>query len=269
MTTPLPTSAWRLAGAVMLLAGPFSLANAAGLKVLSEEDMSREVGRDGISFATSLNMEIGSYVFTPYDGASIRHDNVTVRGTFLSEFDVVKGSSGRPDIGQWTIPMVGNTKPLQIDYDLVVFANGRSLDTSVSYKDFVPKGSIFQWTTGPTGGIDLGLATNLSIGQLLLSPNGRKDTVGQMAISGIKIESSETPGNPWVIADLKTQSGKFRLPVDAKDATHLNLGVDWPVGADAATGKLTIDNVAFNNGANLGSSSIGSMQIQYMNIKFR
>ena len=49
----------------------------------------------------------------------------------------------------------------------------------------------------------------------------------------------------------------------------LNLGVDWPVGADAATGKLTIDNVAFNNGANLGSSSIGSMQIQYMNIKFR
>ena len=71
MTTPLPTSAWRLAGAVMLLAGPFSLANAAGLKVLSEEDMSREVGRDGISFATSLNMEIGSYVFTPYDAASL------------------------------------------------------------------------------------------------------------------------------------------------------------------------------------------------------
>ena len=102
-----------------------------------------------------------------------------------------------------------------------------------------------------------------------MSPNGRKETVGQMAISGIKVESSETPGNPWVIADLKTQSGKFRLPVDAQGATHLNLGVDWPVGADAATGKLTIDNVAFNNGANLGSSSIGSMQIQYMNIKFR
>lgn len=269
MTTPLPTSIWRLAGAVMLLAGPLSPANAAGLKALSEEDMSRTVGRDGISFATSLNMEIGSYVFTPYDGASLRHDNVTVRGTMLSEFDVVKGDSGMADIGQWNIPEASNTSPLQIDYDLVIAADGKTLGTSVSYKDFVPKGSIFQWTTGPSGGVDLGLATKLSIGQILLSPNGRTSTVGQMEISGIKIESSETPGNPWVIADLKTQSGKFRLPVGSDGETRLNLGVDWPVGADAATGRLSIDKVAFSNGTNLGSSSIGSMQIQYMNIKFR
>jgi hypothetical protein len=249
----------------MLLAGPVSLANAAGLKVLSEEDMSKTVGRDGISFATSLNMEIGSYVFTPYDAASLRHDNVTVKGTMLSEFDVVKGVAA--DIGQWNIPEASNTSPLQIDYDLAISANGKTLGTSVSYKDFVPKGSIFQWTTGPSGGVDLGLATRLSIGQLLFSPNGRTSTVGQMAINGINVESSETPGNPWVIADLKTQSGKFRLPNDG--VTSLSLGVDWPVGADAATGKLTINEVAFSNGTSLGSSSIGSMQIQYMNIKFR
>ena len=260
----------------MLLAGPVSLANAAGLKVLSEEDMSREVGRDGISFATSLNMEIGSYVFTPYDGASLRHDTLTVRGTILSTFDVVQGGSGKADIGEWNIPEASNTSPMQIDYDLAVVANGKTLGTSVSYKDFVPKGSIFQWTTGPSGGVDLGLATKLSIGQLLLSPNGRTSTVGQMAINGIKVESSETPGNPWVIADLKTQSGKFRIPNDG--VTSLSLGVDWPTGADAATGRLSIDKVAFttvqtptapSTVVDLGSSSIGSMQIQHLNIKFR
>lgn len=260
----------------MLLAGPVSLANAAGLKVLSEEDMSKEVGRDGISFATSLNMEIGSYVFTPYDAASLRHDTLTVRGTILSTFDVVQGGSGKADIGEWNIPEASNTSPMQIDYDLAVVANGKTLGTSVSYKDFVPKGSIFQWTTGPSGGVDLGLATKLSIGQLLLSPNGRTSTVGQMAINGIKVESSETPGNPWVIADLKTQSGKFRIPNDG--VTSLSLGVDWPTGADAATGRLSIDKVAFttvqtptapSTVVDLGSSSIGSMQIQHLNIKFR
>lgn len=265
--TPLPMSIWRLAGAVMLLAGPLLPANAAGLKVMSEEDMSREVGRDGISFATSLNMEIGSYVFTPYDGASLRHDTMTAKGTILSTFDVVQGVPGMADIGEWRIPEASNTSPMQIEYDLVISANGKTLGTSVSYKDLVPKGSIFQWTTGPTGGVDLGLATKLSIGQLLFSPNGRTNTAGQMEISGIKVESSDTPGSPWVIADLKTQSGKFRLPNDG--VTSLSLGVDWPVGADAAAGKLTIDKVAFSNGTNLGSSSIGSMQIQYMNIKFR
>ncbi len=267
MTTPLTASIRRLAGAVMLLAGHSLIANAAGLKVLSEEDLSKEVGRDGVSFATSLNMDIGSYVFTPYDAAALRHENITIRGTSLSEFDVLQGNPGNPDIGSWSIPEASNVSPLQIEYDLVVSANDKTLGTAVTYKDLIPKGSAFQFSTGPSGGVDLGLATKLSIGQLLFSPNGRTSTVGQMAISGIKVESSETPGNPWVIADLKTQSGKFRIPNDG--VTSLSLGVDWPVGADAATGKLTIDNVAFSNGTNLGSSSIGSMQIQYMNIKFR
>lgn len=53
------------------------------------------------------------------------------------------------------------------------------------------------------------------------------------------------PGTPWMIEDLNTQSGKFHLPVGADGETHLNLGVDWPVGADAATGRLSIDKVAF------------------------
>ena len=264
----------------MLLAVPLSLVNAAGLKVLSEEDMSREVGRDGVTFATALNLEVGSYVFTPYDGASVQHKNLTAKGTILSIFDIVKNDPGKPDIGQWHIPMIATTKPLQIEYDLVVSTTGKDsvktdLGTSVMYKDFVPNGSVFQWTSGPTGGIDLGLATNLSIGQLIFSPNGRKDEYGQMKFDGIKVESSKNPGSPWVMADLKTQSGKFRLPVE-NGVTRLQLGIDWPEGtADAATGRLSIDKVAFPNPNNiqqpidLGSSSIGSMQIQYMNIKFR
>lgn len=269
MATPLLTSIRRLVGAVILLAGPSLIANAAGLKVLSEEDLSKEVGRDGLSFATSLQVDVGSYVFTPYDAAALRHENITVRGTFLSEFDVFQSSVGGADIGSWSVPESSNASPLQIEYDLVVSADGRSLGTAVTYKDFVPKGSKFEFSTGPSGGVDLGWATKLSIGQLLLSPNGRTDTAGQMEISGIKVEGSETPGSPWVIANLKTQSGKFRLPVGSDGESRLNLGVDWPVGADAATGRLSIDKVAFSNGTNLGSSSIGSMQIQYMNIKFR
>lgn len=80
--------------------------------------------------------------------------------------------------------MIATTKPLQIEYDLVVSTTGKDsvktdLGTSVMYKDFVPNGSVFQWTSGPTGGIDLGLATNLSIGQLILVQMGVKMNMGK------------------------------------------------------------------------------------------
>ncbi|MBK7051766.1 MAG: hypothetical protein IPH54_14050 [Rhodoferax sp.] len=240
----------------MLLAGPSLIANAAGLKVLSEEDLSKEVGRDGLSFATSLQVDVGSYVFTPYDTAALRHENITVRGTFcrnLMFFRVVSAAVRTSAPGLF--PESSNASPPQIEYDLVVSADGRSLGTAVTCKDFVPKGSKFEFSTGPSGGVDLGWATKLSIGQLLLSPNGRASTDGQMEISGIKVEGSETPGSPWVIANLKTQSGKFRLPVGSDGESRLNLGVDWPVGADAATGRLSIDKVAFSNGTNLGAAA--------------
>ena len=132
MATPLLTSIRRLVGAVILLAGPSLIANAAGLKVLSEEDLSKEVGRDGLSFATSLQVDVGSYVFTPYDAAALRHENITVRGTFLSEFDVFQSSVGGADIGSWSVPESSNASPLQIEYDLVVSADGRSLGTAVT-----------------------------------------------------------------------------------------------------------------------------------------
>lgn len=72
-----------------------------------------------------------------------------------------------------------------------------------------------------------------------------------MKFDGIKVESSKNPGSPWVMADLKTQSGKFRLPVE-NGVTRLQLGIDWPEGtADAATGRLSIDKVAFPNPNNI------------------
>lgn len=283
MGTPLHTSVWRLVGAVMLLAGPFSLANAAGLKILSEEDLSKEVGRDGISFATSLNMAIGSYVFTPYPYTvgSIRLDDLRVTGTVLTTFDLLPGANGSPDIAQWYFPMISTTKPLQMEYDFVV-SKDKDLGTSVMYKDFIPNGSAFQWAVGPnatTEGFDLGFATNLSIGHLILNPNGRKSPLvdyGQMKLEGINIGGT-TSGSPWFVADIKTQPAKLRFPNEP--GVTMQLGIDWPVGtAEAATGKLSIDKVAFttvptsdtpSKVVDLGSSSIGSMQIQYLNIKFK
>jgi len=284
MSDPLPPSFSWLLGAVILLAGPFSLTHAAGLKIMSEEDLSKEVGRDGIGFATNLNLEIGSYVYTPYDGASIQHNNLIAKGTVLTTFDVLKNGTGIPDVAQWYFPDVSTNNPLQIEYDLVVSTASGNLGTSVTYKDVLPNGSAFWWAVGekvPTEGFDVGLATNLSIGNIILSPNGRKSDYGygQMKFDGIKIEST-TSGSAWVVADLKTQYGKIRFPVD-NGVTKLQIGVDWPIGnADAATGKLTIGNVAFTNvppqgsgqpiqTTSIGSSSIGSMQIQYLNIKFK
>ena len=95
-----------------------------------------------------------------------------------------------------------------------------------------------------------------------------------MVISGVKVGGT-TEDTPWVMADLKTQPGTFRVIGDGNGNSNFQFGIGWPTGTtEAATGRMSIDKVAFMDPSgvpttNLGSSSIGSMQIQYLNIKIR
>jgi hypothetical protein len=170
------------------------------------------------------------------------------------------------------MPHSPSSKPLEVGYDLAIMANGSTLGTGLTLKNIAFAGSSVQWTTSRTlGGVAWGLALNLAIDQVLLQPNGRGNTAGQMSLSGIKLEAAGG-GGPWVIANVATQTGAFNILADP-GGDRLQLGIGWPVApADAASGSLKIDNITFTTpGGNvdLGSSSIGSMQIQYLNIKIK
>ena len=104
--------------------------------------------------------------------------------------------------------------------------------------------------------------------------NGRGNTAGQLSMSGVSIGSEGGPESvpgPWVIADLVNQPGQFNIIADPA-GDRIQIGIDFPKVGDAAAGKMNIENITFNTPTgplNLGSSNIGSMQIQHLNIKFR
>jgi hypothetical protein len=142
-------------------------------------------------------------------------------------------------------------------------------------------------TLANTDGVAFGLGTQLDIGSLSVWSRGRGsdgtiDTRDALTLSGIHLGNAS--GGPWMLADLDRQPGLFNAANDYKAATgtggsYLHLQVGWPTaGYAVAAASLRIDNITFTtagaNGAaptvtSLGSASIASMQINYIDIKFR
>ena len=136
-------------------------------------------------------------------------------------------------------------------------------------------------TLANTEGIAFGLGTQLDIGSLSVYSRGRAadgtlDTGDVLSVQGIHL--ADVRGGAWMLANLDKQPGLFNAATDAT-GSYLHLQVGWPTaGYDVPAASLRVDNITFTtagvNGApatvtNLGSASIASMQINYIDIKFR
>ncbi len=266
------TSLMRQAALLGLL-GISAVAGAADMQELDDGVLSQVQGKDGVSFALNLNTSIGSNVFsvdTAGKPTSISQKNVKVTGFYALSLDIVNGAAGKPDFMNWVYPDIASTKPLNIVYDMAITADGKTFGSSVTLQDFLIAGSSMQLSSSDQGGMAFGLAQKLRIANVLMQPNGRGNTGGQLSMSGVSIGAESGPG-PWVIADLVNQPGQFNIVSDPS-GDRLQFGIDFPKVGDAATGKMNIENITFNTPTgplNLGSSSIGSMQLQHFNIKFR
>jgi hypothetical protein len=261
-----------------IAAAASAAAGAADMLPLSDAALADVQGRDGLSFAVKLNANVGSATLGVADSAgnpaAMNFNNLAVTGVIAGTVDVMSGTPGSPDFVNWAFPNIGGTNSLQIGYDLVVTANGSSLGTSIMFQNLAFNGSSMQWTTSSAnGGATFGLALNMAIDNVWLQPNGRGNSSGQMSVSGIKLGAAGSTGTPWVIADVAAQPGILNAVTDAGGNTNVQLGIGWPtVPGTAPTGSLQIDNMTFSTpggNVNLGASSIGSMQIQYLNIKFK
>ena len=253
-------------------------ADATGLQPLDDSALSDIRGRDGVSFGVNLNVNIGSVIVGATDSASnpatIALNNVVVTGTVASTLDVTAGASGNPSYLNWAFPSIAGANNLQFGYDLAITANGSTFGTGVQLQNMAFGGTSMQLTPYTNGGVTFGLGLDLQIGNLLLQPNGRGNTTGQMNLSGIAISAAGSNGTaPWALADVNAQPGIFNIAVDSSGNPNLQWGIGWPTTPGTApSGSLQINNITFatpEGNVNLGSSSIGSIQIQYLNIRFK
>lgn len=270
---------------------------AQGMQALDDATLSAVQGRDGLSFDLSNFSMSGDARITYYAPApstasawvgnmyAKRSDNPDA---FSDPYrlDVVKSGSGLADIVTLAFPAnAAGAQRWQYVYDWGVSAGGIDRDGgSVVFKDAVLYGGGVQWSTPrDSEGIAFGLALRFDIGNLLLRPNGRGDitlagsSAEQLNIGGVHVGAVDSSGNflnaPWRIADVTSQPGIVNAVTDANGQSRLHVGIGWPDANGAPLGGLQVDNVTFNSAVtgnrDLGSSRIGSMQLQYLDIKFR
>jgi hypothetical protein len=276
------------------------------MQALQDDELSAVRGADGIAFNLN-NFSLTSSLTNPLSltYVSPNGSSLTLSGLDLSRTD---DPDQFADPYQLSIrPSPAGTQMIAIDFPLNAAGNQRwSLTADFSncgsfaagvcaagasffggtlqVLDLTMKGGglyVAPSQIANTEGIAFGLGTQLDIGSLSVYSRGRAadGTIDQgdvMAITGIHL--ADAGGGPWMLADLDKHPGLINAATDAT-GSYLHLQIGWPTAANAvAPGALTIDNISFTtagvNGAaatttNLGSASIASMQINYLDIKFR
>ena len=253
--------------------------SAHAVQPLDDSSLSEVRGRDGVSFAVNVNANIGSVQIGTTDSAgnaaSLNLNNVLATGTVTTTVDLTAGTSGTASYINWAFPDIVTTKPFQFGFDLLVTANGSSFGTGVQFQNISLSGSSFQMTPSVNTGITFGMGIETQVGSVLLQPNGRGNTTGQMSVTGISIGAAGSNGTaPWIVADINAQPGIINIVSDANGNPNLQFGIGWPTagGSAPSSGSLQVNNITFTTpggDVNLGSSSIGSIQVQYLNVRLK
>lgn len=289
---------------LLLLCGSTSLASAEGMVPLSDAALSNVQARDGFSFdlanfSVSGNAKLtyyapgpsnaSLYLSNPYFARSDDPDN-----PFSDPYrlDILPGAPGYGDFINIAFPANANgTVRWQTAFDWGVNADGIPFDGgSLILKDMAIFGGGVQWTTPLNGdGLAFGMGLRMEIGNILLRPRGRDDIAqadattvkDQMNLSGLRLGAVDSNGaflnQPWRIADVAAQPGIINAVTDADGKSSFHFGIGWPDANGAARGGFEINNLSFRtvdaagnmSTVDLGSSRIGSMQIQYLDVKFK
>lgn len=264
---------------------------AQGLRPLSDNALSTVQGRDGVSFDLSGYALQGDLrvTYTRPDGASIWAANPSAARSDSAQefsdpykFDIVRGPNGLADIAQFSLPQNANgEQKWQLAFDFGVHADGIERNGgAVVVSNLSLYGGGWQFSTPRNeDGLAFGAALRMEIGQWSLRPNGRNSSNGMLALDNIRIGATDDAGNftgqPWVIADVARQPAVVNAVADASGPRlHIGIGAaDAQYGSGvAASGGIEIGKISFTSpsgNVDLGSSRIGNIQINYLDIKFK
>jgi hypothetical protein len=271
-------------------------APAQALQPMADDALETVSGQDGLAFNLSGFSLSGplTLTYTSPDGSSLSLGNISLSrsddpsSTFSDPYtlNIVSRGNGLADVIQLNEP--ANTNGLlkwQLAADLSITANGSTFSAgTLQVNDLVSRGGSLSLTPpamANTEGFAFGLGLRLDIGSVKLLPRGAGDTSEQFALSGVHLGAADASGNllgtPWMLADATNQPGILNAQTDPNTGvSYLHLGIGWPTtAAGAPIASLQIDNVSFASAAvpggqmDLGASRIGTMQIQYLDVRLR
>lgn len=283
--------------------GLLCAASAQALTPISDAELAHVQGRDGFAFNLRgfalqgpLTLRLGAA-----DGSGLalsnfalsRSDDLAATFSDPYQLSLLKAAAGLPE-------RVVLSEPLNLNGLLSwQFAADLSLiDTSSAAPNFQAGALLLQdlrsfggsLSLAPSArpgeqGIAFGLGLRLDVGALLLRPRGRADTslfdspgaAEQFSLRGIHLAAATPEGqlgsSLWRLADLERQALLLNAISTPETGGYLHLNLAWPSQGAAPAGSLLIDNIAFKSdlgpSVDLGSSRIGSMQIQTLDVRLK
>ena len=287
--------------ALRQLAAIVSMAVAVGhalaMQPLADTELASVHGRDGLAFNLQ-NFSLSGPLTLTYtapgeSGGSLWLGNLSLSSsddaasTFSDPYTlrVLSRGAGLADVIRLGEPLnASGLLKWQFAADWGVNASGIDFQGgALVVQDLVTRGGSVTLTTPATPGVEgiaFGLALRADVGNLTLRPRGRDDTTEQWSLSGIHLgaanEDGVLLGTPWAIADATNQPGIVNAITDANGTSMLHIGIGWPTtAAGAPLASLVVDSIVFKSDSlpggmlDLGSSRIGTMQIQYLDVKLR
>lgn len=279
------------------------LQSAAALTVMEDADLAAVRGA-GVAF-NLVNYSLGGNLSLTFVGSSAgangpgqyfslsrlalsRSDDPAA--TFSDPYTLsVEARSGLPDVIRLTEPRNANgLLKWQFAADWSVGTQDSTFNGgALLVQDLQNFGGSLSMTSPATPGVEgvvFGQSIRTDIGGIALRPRGRDDASNELRLSGIHVSAADGV-SPWVLADVTAQPGIFNAITEG-GRSYLHVGIGWPtdLGKEVPAARIVVDNITFRNDQptfvdpvsqapvstlNLGSSSIGSMQVQYFDMKLR
>jgi hypothetical protein len=289
--------------ALLALVGCALSAAALALTPISDDELARVQGRDGFAFnlrgfalAGPLTLRLGAA-----DGSGLalsnfalsRSDDLAATFSDPYQLSLIKGPAGMPDRVVLSEPLnLNGALSWQFSADLSLIDKSSTAPNfnagAVVLQDLRSYGGTLSLAPSADPneqGIAFGLGLRLDVGAVLLRPRGRGNTAlfdsptatEQFSLRGIHLAAATTDGqlgnSLWRVADLDRQPLLLNAISTPETGGFLHLNLAWPIQGQAPAGSLLVDNIAFKSelGPNLdlGSSRIGSMQIQYLDVRLK
>jgi hypothetical protein len=277
--------------ALVACAGANPAQGRAPAEPLADGELADVYGADGLAFNLrdfSLAGMLTLTYTTPDGGASLALANIALSrsddpsATFSDPYRLnLITRPGAADVVRLSEPLnAAGLLKWQSAFDWSVNANGQVFQGgALVLQDLVARGGSLSLTTPATPGVEgvtLGMAVNVELGSLHLRPRGRDNDGGELSVSGLRLRAAQADGTlldgPWVLADVTRQPGILNA-ITTPSGSAIHFGIGWPTTSEGAPlAGLVVDKIQFRSGASLvdfGSSRIGTMQIQYLDMTLR
>jgi hypothetical protein len=172
-----------------LVAALSSIASyASALTPIADSDLSKVSGRDGVSIAADLHINIGEFKYTDTDvnGGSVSFGNIKISGALAATIDIVNNATFRGEVSAFNADGTANTATtLGVIPQFLDAAGTMPTGASTGLAAFAPKGDVVKIAIPM-----IDTTKNLAMSVDSIKMGGSDASFGKMEMKDIKLQGT-------------------------------------------------------------------------------